>query len=132
MGAIRTLPPRRTNHIGQRFGRLVVVSFAGVRNGQALWKCRCDCGQTAIAPGGSLRNGSTSSCGCLRRESKPRLTHGLENSPEYRCWLHMKGRCYTASDKAFKYYGARGITVCERWRDSFEHFYADLGPRPSP
>lgn len=56
--------------------------------------------------------------------------HGLSNTPEYHCWEHMLQRCNTPSDPAFKHYGARGITVCKRWR-RFSNFFADMGKRPS-
>jgi len=57
--------------------------------------------------------------------------HGLTNSPEYRAWCHMKTRCYLKTVHNYGNYGGRGIRVCDRWLNSFEHFYADMGPRPS-
>lgn len=57
--------------------------------------------------------------------------HGMEKSPEYRTWSHMKARCHNPSNDRYQYYGIRGITVCERWRTSFIAFYKDMGPRPS-
>lgn len=57
------------------------------------------------------------------------LTHGKSKTPEYIAWQSMKGRCLNEKDMVFKYYGARGIMVCERWT-VFENFYADMGPRP--
>lgn len=58
--------------------------------------------------------------------------HGLSYIPEYRCWQTMRLRCHEPSNPAYKDYGARGITVCDRWRDSPENFLADMGPKPSP
>jgi len=59
-------------------------------------------------------------------------THGLTYTPEYRSWCHMKGRCYCPNDSRYHRYGGRGIKVCDRWLNSFENFYKDMGPRPSP
>jgi hypothetical protein len=59
-------------------------------------------------------------------------THRLSNTPEYNSWVGMKGRCLNEHGPDFRLYGGRGIAVCERWRDSFEAFYTDMGPRPSP
>ena len=53
-------------------------------------------------------------------------------TPEYRIWNDMKKRCYSPSSTAFHNYGARGITVCDRWRENFDHFLTDMGPKPSP
>jgi hypothetical protein len=57
--------------------------------------------------------------------------HGMSRSPEYRIWQGMKSRCSRPDSQRYARYGGRGITVCERWRGSFENFYADMGPRPS-
>jgi hypothetical protein len=59
-------------------------------------------------------------------------THGMRNSPEYAAWRAMLVRCHTPTAQAYHNYGARGVHVCDRWRHSFENFYADMGPRPSP
>jgi hypothetical protein len=121
----------------QRFGRLSVLERSGTtRGGQILWLCRCDCGKQVIVQGGDLRKGATRSCGCLRSEStiKNSLIHGNATrgkmSPEYRSWRGMKQRCTDPKAHNYKYYGARGITVCARWLNSFEHFLADMGRKP--
>lgn len=63
--------------------------------------------------------------------SQFQATHGMSGTPEYRAWLNLKQRCFNPNNPEYIYYGARGITVCDRWKDSFENFYADMGPRPS-
>ena len=55
----------------------------------------------------------------------------LSSLPEYQVWCDMKSRCYNRNHQNFPRYGARGITVCARWRGSFENFLADMGRRPS-
>lgn len=117
---------------GQKFGRLTVLSFAGVRNGRAqLVHCHCDCGTPTVVAAASLNAGKTRSCGCARREacSLSNRKHGLTHSPEYTSWRSAKQRCENPSDKDHHRYGARGIRMCERWL-TFELFLADMGPRP--
>jgi hypothetical protein len=63
--------------------------------------------------------------------SARRKTHGMDNTPEYHCWISMRRRCHEPTDKGFRLWGARGITVCERWRHDFAAFFADMGKRPS-
>ena len=122
---------------GRRFGRLLVLERAGSDAWkQARWLSRCDCSVKKIVNAYDLVSGQTKSCGCLKREvAKQRATkHGYATgrklSPEYHCWASIKARCLNPKNRAFKYYGARGITVCERWRESFTAFLADMGPRP--
>lgn len=122
--------------VGQRFGRLVVLERAHVvrRGNAAYWTCLCDCGQQKVVHGNGLRKGLASSCGCFQREraSEGNRTHGLTHSLEYRTWQMMKDRCYNPKANYYRIYGGRGIAVCPRWRDSFESFLADMGPRPTP
>lgn len=101
-----------------------------------VWMCRCDCGQEKAVPGRCLRAGVSQSCGCLARERAREtltarlITHGMSRSVEHNAWRQMKARCANANHVNYPNYGARGITVCERWRQSFESFIADMGPRP--
>lgn len=127
---------RRQHFEGRRFGRLVVEAKAASVRGRAGWRCRCDCGQTLVVCGDDLRGGGTRSCGCLHHES---VTHnGLltrhghargRRTPEYRSWRGMMQRCYDQHCRAYKWYGARGISVCARWH-RFEAFLEDMGSRP--
>lgn len=138
---------QKSNLLGQRFGRLEVIAAAPsavLSNGKKAvqWKCRCDCGREITVHANNLRGGLTKSCGCLARELHTqrgrtmRLRHGKDRkgrpASEYRAWSSMKQRCYNPRASGFEHYGGAGITVCDRWRTSFENFYADMGDKPSP
>ena len=114
------------------FGRWTVKSRAGsARGNRPLWKCVCVCGKEGIVRGETLRNGSSKSCGCLRKEimRNMQLTHGLTGTPTKRVWDHMNTRCYNKNSKDYKNYGGRGITVCKHW-EKFENFLEDMGRKP--
>ena len=124
------------DRIGDRYGRLTVIAQAGrAKNKEVQWLCLCDCGNEKIVQSYNLGNGHTRSCGCLLTEVitqrvSPATTHGMYRSAEYRCWSGIKTRCFNPNSSNWKNYGARGITMCDRWLNSFENFYADMGPRP--
>jgi hypothetical protein len=127
---------RITHQRGERFGRLTILGLSPDRaaNGKARWHCRCDCGNETTVIGDELRRGRTISCGCARhvRLGDANRTHGCSHRiPEYGIWKNMRRRCSKESSHVYAYYGGRGITVCPEW-SSFERFYADIGPRPSP
>lgn len=127
--------PRFQDLRGQRFGRLVVAAFAGTHKKKSMWECFCDCGTSHVVRSELLRNGKTTSCGCLRREvSRERAslakTHGQsQGSPTYRSWNSAWNRCRSPSVDGYEQYGGRGITFCKRWQ-KFENFLADMGERP--
>jgi hypothetical protein len=109
----------------KQFGRWTVLSYAGkTPKGVALWLCRCQCGTERVVRGGNLRSGMSTSCWCSKD------THGMSDTPVYKAWTQMKQRCYNANDPQYHNYGARGITVCDRWRLDFAQFLTDMGERP--
>lgn len=118
--------------VGATFSRWTVTG-PPFRRRDLLYPCRCDCGTKRHVRAGQLRNGESSSCGCFHREMMTRrgTTHGGSTTPEYRAWGAMKERCYVPEHKEFKNYGARGITVCDEWRDSFAAFLRDVGYKPT-
>ncbi len=126
----------RINLTGQRFGQLTVKALAPKRGRRTAWFCECDCGTVTQVMTLSLRSKvrPTRSCGCLIaiNTRKVNTIHGGRRTPEYRCWSGLITRCTNPRAKDYPRYGGRGITVCDRWRTSFEHFYADMGRRPSP
>jgi hypothetical protein len=113
---------------GMRFDRLVALGRAPADGRRIRWLCRCDCGNTATVSADVLRAGRQKSCGCWRREfERPNKTHGKRASRVYSVWNQMIQRCTNPNTKAYRYYGGRGITVCERWHTSFAAFLADMG-----
>ncbi|WP_163006084.1 hypothetical protein [Methylobacterium brachiatum] len=128
--------PRPLQIAGQRFGRLLVMNYDRTEFGITFWRCQCDCGSEKIVRGLHLTNGHTRSCGCMRKEFRgpPRKhghTVGKKYSLEYRSWSSMLQRCYYKKHIGYANYGAKGITVCPTWVNSFEQFLADMGPRPA-
>jgi Staphylococcus phage HNH endonuclease len=115
-------PRRFVDLTGQRFGRLLAFRCVEINaRKEAVWLCGCDCGATARATVARLRAGDTRSCGCLRRIHGHAGKNWSARSPEYRAWRNMR-------DRARQY----GIRVASKWRNSFEAFYRDVGPKPSP
>lgn len=117
-----------------KFGYLTAINVNSVSKSRAiLWNCVCSCGNECVVSTNNLRNGHTKSCGCYmkKRTSEINSTHGKSRTSEYYIWKTMKSRCENKSNISYKYYGARGIMVCERWFNSFENFINDMGLRPS-
>lgn len=118
---------------GQKIGRWQVIAKAESRGGVTRWSCRCECGTERVVGRHVLldtRN-EQKSCGCWRREriALANRTHGMTDTPTYDSWQSMLTRCLNPKHREFKYWGGRGITVCDRWR-VFENFLADMGERP--
>lgn len=134
--------PKRIDLTGHKIGRWQVLRVAESGrepNGKAVTRylCLCECGTTRVVLTSSLRGERRSqSCGCLKKEkiAGRMLTHGHaiggSVTKEYRAWLHMRDRCRNPRNKRYRHYGGRGITVCERWLDSFANFLADMGYAP--
>lgn len=128
---------KRLNLIGQRFNRLLVTGDAemDIRH-QSRFVCICDCGKEHVAGGQELKRNKVQSCGCLRVEEGSRAGllsrvhgHGETPTPTYSTWRHMKSRCTNPDDESYRWYGLKGVSVCERWLN-FPDFLKDMGTRP--
>lgn len=119
----------RKEWIGKKYHKLTIVEVLDKR----MTKCVCDCGnETTIYLNNLVRvHSNTTSCGCVHRSvmKNANVTHGQTKTITYKSWGMMKARCYIQSCSSYKYYGGRGITVCQRWLDSFDNFLEDMGER---
>lgn len=129
---------RKLDLTNQVFGRLRAIRMTGRDEGkQRRWDCICECGAIVNVRQCHLRSGMTVSCGCFQKELVRKLltTHGATTKdgrfPEYAVYQKMIGRCYNPKQAYYGYYGARGITVCDRWLAGFQNFLDDMGRRPS-
>lgn len=125
---------RRIDISGQRFNFLTALRRVGAtkdKGQNSLWECRCECGNKKVLQIGSLKNGTTKSCGCMKPKliSASRTTHGITNTDIFRIWQGIRTRCENPRSKSFRRYGGRGIRLCEQWHD-VTAFAADMGERP--
>lgn len=132
------MPVKLNIEKGTRFTRLTVIR-EGERVGPEKARsmvCVCDCGKEVSARLGDLRKGYTTSCGCRNREvickRMSKAVDGVNSSahPLYGIWCGIIKRCENTASANYKNYGGRGIRMCDRWRNSFEQFVADMGRRP--
>jgi len=108
---------------GKRFGKLVVInrSWSKRKYHGIIWNCKCDCGNTVEVLASSLINGNTKSCGCLKKISY-NYKHGDKHKKLYYVWSGIKDRCYRKKSIGYKNYGARGILMCEEWKNDYLAF----------
>jgi len=115
----------------ENFGLLTPVECLGAirdKVGNNIWRCQCKCGNEIEVPSNNLQSGHTTSCGCHALAC--RTKHGMCGTPTYTSWDSMIQRCSNPKNINYVRYGGRGIKVCDRWRDSFDNFYEDMGTRP--
>lgn len=114
---------------GMKFGRLTIVEESFTSKRRRRFLCQCDCGANLVVELSSLTTGNTKSCGCLQKEITAQMStkHGHNRRGKrhrlYSIWVHMRDRCLNPEDALYKYYGARGITVCAEWLD-YPTFYS--------
>jgi hypothetical protein len=112
------------NIAGNVYGMLTVLGYVGKGN----WECLCSCGNKVVIETAKITTKHKKSCGCLKGKSA--IKHGKSHTPEYHSWSNLKARCSNPKFIGYHNYGGRGIKVCEWWLNSFDNFYADMGPRP--
>lgn len=110
--------------IGRKIGSSLVLKRIDNNRHQRQYLCLCDCGiERPVLAWLLLSNRSTKCPHCRVKR------HGMTYTSTHKVWSDMIGRCTNKNHKSFKYYGGRGIKVCEKWL-TFENFYADMGHRP--
>jgi hypothetical protein len=102
---------KSSDRIGQKFGKLTILSKLDVRKKRRFFSALCDCGNIIEVRGGDLFSENTQSCGCIRSG------YVLAKHRMYPAWYSMNRRCSDPKDKAYHNYGGRGIQVCEDWQD---------------
>jgi len=110
---------------GKRFGRLTVISvFGKTKSLNTIWLCKCDCGNEIPVINTNLTRGNSKSCGCgnIEKICERNTTHGMTGTPLYKVWVSMRNRCNTKSCSVYRYYGGRGIKICNEWQE-FNNFY---------
>ena len=116
-----------------KYGKLTFISVAGKSNDNHItWKMICDCGEQHTAIASRVRSGLVRQCfSCGKKKGiENQKKHGMRKTSEYQSWLSMKQRCLNKKNKDYPNYGAKGITVCQEWIDSFESFIRDMGEKP--
>jgi len=118
---------KRLDIVGQKFNMLTAIKYSHSGNGgESIYEFKCDCGNTTLSKASAVNKGTIKSCGCLQ----DRTTHGKSRSHTHKVWSGMKQRCLNENAPDYDNYGARGVSVCERWLD-FNLFLEDLGEIPS-
>jgi hypothetical protein len=123
---------------GQPFHELTAIEMVGRDKWKdAIWKCRCSCGNEIETKANKLKRGEAKSCGCKKAEwaREANIKHGAsargKMTPEYSTWQWVIDRCENPNNEAFHNYGGRGIGIAPEWRHDFNAFLAHIGPRPN-
>jgi hypothetical protein len=121
-----------------KYGLLKPIAFSHSnpkRSSDKFWLFECDCGNTKISRLYDVKRGKINSCGCIHKKqlaerNKSSAKHGYFGTSTYNSWSGIIERCCNPNSGNYNMYGAKGITMCERWRESFEAFLEDMGERP--
>lgn len=117
------------NREGQRFNKWLIGAYSHtVKKSRKYW-CLCDCGTKRLKGVETIVSGESISCGCQNAINHTK--HGMKNTVAYSRWKNIKTRCHNPNSTQYKWYGGRGIIVCDRWKNSFENFFADMGNPPT-
>lgn len=120
---------------GQQYNGWTVLYHVPCERKTSYWMCRCQCGKEKTVAQAHLTGGKSRNCGCVRRAKTGRIegaATGMSTHPLYSTWCSMITRCHNLSDDSYCIYGAKGITVCREWRDSFNAFLEHVGDKPTP
>lgn len=107
------MPARLIDITGNKYGMLTPIEYIGKQK----WLCRCECGKQSVHYAHHLKHGDVKSCGCMSEKwrEESRGFHQESSTRLYHIWTSMKQRCYNSSHEGYKWYGGKGIKVCEEW-----------------
>jgi hypothetical protein len=120
----------------EKYGLLKPIELSYIKGKyEQFWLFKCDCGNLKVSRLYDVKRGKINSCGCIHKKqlaerNKANAKHGYFGTPIYNSWSGIIERCYNPKSGNYNMYGAKGITMCERWRSSFENFLEDMGERP--
>lgn len=119
---------------GLKLGKLTIIDHCGFKvnllryeGAVPFYICICECGKIITESWSDLSNFKITSCGCIK-DSIPLFS---SSHPLYRIWISIKQRCYSKKYPHYRHYGARGIKMCNAWKENFQQFVLDMGERPS-
>lgn len=117
---------------GDKIGNCIFISEAYTKDWNRYANFKCQCGKEFVSLISKVKRLHTRSCGCLVGKTLANMntTHGKSKTTEFNVWVGMNQRCHNPNNERYDQWGGRGITVCERWRNSFSNFYKDMGIRP--
>lgn len=115
-----------TISIGQKYNSLTVIKYSHKEGSFKYYICKCDCGNEKAFSIYNIIKGYSKTCGCAL------IKHGRHLTSEFTAWREIRYRCFNKKAKHYPQYGGRGITVCDRWMESFNNFFEDMGERPTP
>lgn len=120
--------PRIKDLTGNVYSRLTVLSFSHSNGHDVYWNCLCSCGNSIIVSRRSLVNNNTKSCGCLNEETRiinnhKKAIHNQSGKRLYTIWECMHNRCYNKNSDSYKYYGLKGIGICDEWLNNKSKFF---------
>lgn len=113
------------------FGRLTAIRPIGMRGKHTVWEFICKCGSSYVSTGYTVTrqrklttNPEAPSCGCLNKETTKtlRYKHGMSQHPLFWVWVAMIERCYNPNNSSYPKYGAKGVYVCDEWRNDSKAF----------
>ena len=127
---MRKLAHNSKDYTGLKIKSWSILEYSHTDTGRKQhYLCRCDCGREVIKNVCRILYGYSNSCGCKNIENH--IKHNKSNSMVYNVWQNMKNRCTNKNSTQWKWYGGRGIKVCDQWLNSFESFYQDMGDPPT-
>jgi hypothetical protein len=133
----RSVSHLKTYIMKEKYGLLTPIEYSYSKNKKSnqFWLFKCDCGNKKISRLYDVKNGKINSCGCLHKKqlaerNKSNSKHGYFGTPTYESWASIIERCCNLNSFNYQSYGAKGITMCQKWRESFEEFLKDMGERP--